>query len=80
VLVGVPFFFLSDHDPDAFELFSNCKYGSRRGAFASKSMTCPRLEWKGPTRAQYEEISLQGVQRTVDDKEEASGALMAEAR
>jgi hypothetical protein len=43
-------------------------------------MTCPRLEWKGPTRAQYEEISLQGVQRTVANREEASGALTAEAR
>ena len=56
-LDGVPFLFMSDHDPHAFEIFSTCKYGSRKNAFVTKSTICPKLQWAGATIEFYERMA-----------------------
>ncbi|KAL9618823.1 MAG: hypothetical protein Q9160_006482 [Pyrenula sp. 1 TL-2023] len=42
-------FFLSNRDPYAMQIYATLKFGSRRVAWASKSMACPTLQWKVPT-------------------------------
>ncbi|KKY19357.1 putative meiosis-specific topoisomerase spo11 [Phaeomoniella chlamydospora] len=48
-LQETPFVFLSDHDPSAFEIYSNMKYGSKSYAWASHICSCPQLQWIGPS-------------------------------
>lgn len=49
---GVPFVFYADHDVAGFHIYLTLKYGSRKSAWAAPSMTCPTLQWGGPSKEQ----------------------------
>ena len=56
-LEGVPFLFMSDHDPHAMEIYSTLKHGSRATAFTTKITNCWRLDWAGATIEFFERMA-----------------------
>jgi len=51
-LPNINFTYFSDHDIQGGHMFTNIKYGSRSSSWATDIMTCPNLQWCGPTQVQ----------------------------
>lgn len=51
-LPNINFTYFSDHDRQGGQMFTNIKYGSRSSSWATDIMTCPSLQWCGPTQVQ----------------------------
>ena len=48
-LLPIKWIYYSDHDLQGAQIFTVLKYGALASAYSSQHLTCPKLEWGGPT-------------------------------